>query len=130
MKNLRQTYVIKAPVKKVWQALVNQNIIYKWGGGPAKMDDKEGTDFKLWGGDIFGKNIKIIKEKELTQDWLEKGWEKPSLVTFKLAPRAKNTELILIHKNIPDDRVDDIAAGWKDYYLGPMKDYLEKNNGN
>jgi len=126
MKNLKQIYKIKAPIDKVWQALVLPKIIKEWGGGPVIMEDKEGTNFELWGGDIFGKNIKVIKERELIQEWQEKEWKKPSLVTFKLIKKAENTELILIHKNIPDDKFDDIGAGWKDYYLGLLKDYLEK----
>jgi activator of HSP90 ATPase len=128
MKNLQQTYSIRAPIKKVWQALTEPKIINAWGGGPAKMQDKEGTDFSLWGGDILGKNVKVTNEKELVQEWQEKEWEKPSLVSFELSPTAKGTKLILIHKNIPDSRLVDIGQGWKDYYLGPLKDYLEKES--
>jgi hypothetical protein len=31
----------------------------------------------------------------------------------------------LIHEDIPDENVKDINDGWKDYYLGPLNDYLE-----
>jgi activator of HSP90 ATPase len=126
MKNIKQVYKIKAPIKEVWQALINPKIIAKWGGGPAKMTPKEGANFTLWGGDILGKNIKVVKEKELTQEWLEKGWKKPSEVTFKLIEGQNQTKVILIHKNIPGERAADISQGWKDYYLGLMKEYLEK----
>ena len=53
---IKQHYVIKAPVAKVWRSFVDPKVIDSWGGGPAKMDDKVGTKFSLWGGDIYGIN--------------------------------------------------------------------------
>ena len=126
MKNIRQSYKIKASVEKVWQALVNPEIIEKWGGGPAKMSAKEGADFKLWGGDIFGKNLKVIENKELIQEWLQKGWKSPSVVTFKLKEKDGYTQVDLIHENVPAKDLLDISSGWKEYYLGPLKSYSEE----
>jgi hypothetical protein len=31
-----------------------------------------------------------------------------------------------VHENIPEGEVDEIADGWKRYYLGPLKELLEK----
>jgi len=125
MKTIKQKYKIKAPIEKVWQALTDPRVINKWGGGPAKMDGKKGTKFKLWGGDIYGINTKIMRNKELSQDWFQKGWENPSKVIFKLSAKGKQTQLILIHKNVPDKDVTDVEEGWKEYYLGPLQSYLE-----
>lgn len=126
MKHITQTYAIKAPLKKVWQALVDPEIITDWGGGPAKMDEKEGTEFSLWGGDIHGTNTKVVPYKLLTQDWYEGGWVKPSRVSFTLTHKNEVTTLKLDHKDIPDDAATDIEDGWKTYYLGPMKELLEQ----
>lgn len=104
---------------------MDSKLINEWGGGPAKMDAKVGTKFTFWGGDIYGKNIKVVENKELAQDWFQAGWKKPSKVTFKLTSRGGTTEVALIHKNVPDEDTENIDMGWKDYYLGPMKDYLE-----
>lgn len=126
MKTITQKYKIKAPVEKVWQALVDPKIINKWGGGPVKMTDEAGAGFKLWGGDIYGKNIKVVENKELVQEWSEKGWQEPSEVTFKLSSLKRQTEIALTHKNVPDEEAADIAEGWREYYLGALKDYLEE----
>jgi len=32
----------------------------------------------------------------------------------------------LLHTGVPDEDYADIADGWKEYYLGPLKDNLEK----
>lgn len=125
MKTIKQTYNINDSVKDVWQALVDPKIIDEWGGGPALMDNKVGTKFTLWGGDIYGKNIKVVENKELVQEWFGGKWEKPSKTTFTLKEIGDKTEVRLLHEDVPDMEADDIAEGWKDYYLGPLKDYLE-----
>ncbi len=126
MKIINQTYTIKAPLEKVWQALTDPKIIEKWGGGPAVMDSKEGTEFSLWGGDIFGKNISIVPEKKLQQEWYGGKWDEPSIVLFTLTSNGDTTTVDLLHKNIPDSEAAEIESGWRQYYMGPLKDLLEK----
>lgn len=126
MKAIKQRHIINAPVEKVWQALVDPKEIEAWGAGPAKMVDKKGFQFSLWGGDIYGTNTKVVRYKILEQDWQEKGWSSPSKVKFTLHEENGKTTLELLHENVPDNEAADITDGWKRYYLGPMKDYLEK----
>ena len=89
------------------------------------MDDKVGTEFVLWGGDIHGTNTRVVKEKMLVQDWYGGDWPEPSRVKFTIASEERGTKVILVHDGIPDDEVDSIRNGWRDYYLGPMKEFLE-----
>lgn len=126
MKAIKQTYLINAPVADVWKALVDPQIIDKWGGGPAQMTDKVGFEFKLWGGDIHGKNLEVEPSKKLVQDWVSGDWKNPSKVTFILNSEADKTVLELLHENVPDEEEKSIDQGWKDYYLGPLKKLLEE----
>lgn len=126
MKVIKQKYIINAPIEKVWKALVDPRDIDSWGGGPSKMNDKEGFKFEFWGGDIFGKNIEVVPTKKLVQEWQYRGWKNPSIVTFNLSSKGDKTEAELIHEDVPDSEASDINQGWKDYYLGPLKDYVEK----
>ena len=125
MKTIKQEYHIMAPLEKVWDALVNPKTIDKWGAGPAEMNDKVGTEFRLWGGDLYGKNLKVIKEKKLVQDWTEGDWEKPSKVTFTLTHKDGCTTVYLLQKDVPDKDASDIEDGWNRYYLGQIKKLLE-----
>ncbi len=125
MKTIKQSYAIKAPLAKVWQALVDPDIISQWSKNPAYMDDQVGTEFKLWGDGIYGKNVKVIAEKLLEQEWSDSSFAKPSHVRFELREQDKVTTLDLIQENVPDDRVEDIDDGWKVYYLGPLKKFVE-----
>ena len=120
--------MIKAPVSKVWQALVDPNIINKWSENPAQMDDKVGTEFKLWGGEIYGKNTEVITDKLLVQYWSDSTFSLPSSVRFELNEHDGATTLDLTQEDVPDDQIDDISNGWKVYYLGPLKKFVENQS--
>jgi len=126
MKTINKLYKIAAPQNQVWKALVDAEVIDKWGGGPSNMNSKVGYEFQLWGGDIHGKNIEVDDEKKLVQEWFSGDWQKPSKVTFTLKTVDNETILELEHVDVPDEDVDDIDQGWDHYYLGPMKQMLEK----
>ncbi len=126
MKSIKQSYTINVPAKDVWQALVDPKIIDKWGAGKSVMDDKPGFEFSLWNGSIWGKNIEVVKQKKLVQQWYaEKKWEKPSIVTFTLEEKSGKTTVSLLHTDIPDSEYQGISKGWNDYYLGKIKNLLE-----
>ncbi len=129
MKTIKQSYLINAPMEKVWQALVDPKEIEKWGAGPAKMDSKVGTKFSLWDGDIHGKNIEVIHSPagryKLVQDWYGGDWPQPSKVTFTLSQKNNQTQVELLHENVPDKEESGIADGWNSYYLREIKKYLE-----
>jgi len=129
MKAIRKSYKIAAHVDQVWKALVDPEVIGEWGGDPIKMDSKVGFEFQLWGGDIYGKNIEVIDEKKLVQEWSIRNWSKPSIVTFTLKDGGNETVLELKHVGVPDEEIDDVDQGWDDYYIGPIKKMLEKKAG-
>jgi activator of HSP90 ATPase len=126
MRKLKMLYYIHASKKEVWHALVNPTIIEAWGAGPAVMNEKTGTKFKLWGGDIFGENKEVIAEIKLVQEWFGGKWKEPSIVTFNLTEDNGLTTVELIHENIPDNEFESIKEGWDEYYMGPIKKYLEQ----
>lgn len=127
MKIIKQTYSINASIEQVWKALTDPKQIDAWGGGPAKMDDKVGTKFSLWGGEIWGENKEIVQNKMLVQDWWSETdkWDVASKVTFMLKSVSGKTQLTLTHENIPDKDAKSIDAGWKSFYLAPLKQSLE-----
>jgi activator of HSP90 ATPase len=63
------------------------------------------------------------------QEWYSNNrqWEKPSLVTFTLNQEKDKVRIELLHIDVPDADAESIKEGWKEYYLGPLKEYLEEN---
>lgn len=125
MRPITKIYHINALIEKVWQALTTIDGINAWGGGPAKMDLKNGGKFSLWAGDIFGKNLEIDAPRKLEQDWQYEGWKKSSRVVFELSEKAGETTLKLTQTGVPAEEHDNIDDGWDQYYLGPLKQYVE-----
>jgi len=125
MKTIKQSYYIDASVEKVWQAFVDPKIIDRWCGGQAEMDDKTGTKFKLWGGDVHGTNLEVIKEKKLVQEWYSSDVEGKTLVSFVFSKEKDGTKVELVQEGVPDKKEKDLADGWKDYYMEPLKEFVE-----
>lgn len=125
MSTIEQAYRIKAPLERVWQALVDPEIIRRWSGTKAVMDDQVGTEFSLWDGDLTGKNIEVKPLEKLIQEWRYRGWPTASVVTFALEAEGEDTVVSLLHESVPKQSATSIAAGWKDYYLGAIKELLE-----
>lgn len=125
MKDFNYELIIAADREEVFAALTVPFQIELWSGYPAIMDDKEGTEFSLWEGDICGKNLSITPNKEIVQEWYFGESESKSIACIKLKINQNKTRLILSHKNIPDEVYDEICEGWREYYLGSMQNFLE-----
>lgn len=58
---ISKAYTIKAPLSKVWAALVSPALISKWSGAKAVMQAKSATTFELWD-DYYFRPIKELLE--------------------------------------------------------------------
>ncbi len=125
MADLRYEISILADTEEVFAALTNPFQIEIWSGYPAKMSIDEGFEFSLWDGDICGKNIKVINNKLLIQEWYFGEQDNDSIVEIKLSKKGKETIVYLSHTNIPEEAYKEIVEGWQEYYLGSIKRMLE-----
>ena len=125
MKELKKTIHIKVPREVVFNALVNPLTIELWSGYRAVMEARAGTEFSIFEGDITGKIKRVEPPGVLEQVWDFGEQEDESLVRFELHDEGNKTRLELSHTNIPDEAFENIETGWKEYFLGAMKSYLE-----
>jgi uncharacterized protein YndB with AHSA1/START domain len=126
MPTIEQKYEMSATPEQVFEALVNPDIIQRWSGDEAKMGANIGDTFMLWGGQMFGKNLEVIRNKKLVQEWCYDQWDTPSKVTFTLKPKGKITIVELLHEDVPEKSLKTITEGWNSYYLGAMKEMFEE----
>ncbi|MEK7202331.1 MAG: SRPBCC domain-containing protein [Patescibacteria group bacterium] len=127
MAEIKETFLIASPIEKVWQALVDPEIIAKWSNAPARMSAEVGFEFELWNGDISGVNTAVEKPNKLVQEWQYGDWPKPSIVTFDVTSTDDHTEIKLTQTGHPSSEEKDLKEGWDIYYLGAIKKYLEAN---
>lgn len=124
MKTFKKEYTINVPLDEVYEALVLPELIQEWSGQHADMDIKRNGTFSLWGGSIHGVNLYVAKD-QIIQDWKEDIWEDYSRVTFNLSENNGCTTIGLIHELIPPRGFKSIVKGWDEYYMTPLKDFLE-----
>jgi len=118
---------IEAEPEEIFLALTNPFTIELWSDMPAKMDANEGTEFELWDGDICGKNLEIVPNQKLVQEWYFDDLQEPSIATVKLHPHKTGTNVEVKHTNIPDEAFENINEGWREYYMGAIKRFFEED---
>ncbi len=125
MKNIRKIVHIKSPMEEVFNAMTNPLTIELWSGYPAMMEAVPGTLFSMFDGDITGTLLAIEPPSMLAQQWDFGEQTIPSVVRIKLSEEGQQTRIELDHSNIPDEAFDNINTGWKEYFFGALKSYLE-----
>jgi uncharacterized protein YndB with AHSA1/START domain len=125
MKNLRKTIHIKVPRETVFNAITNPLTIELWTGYEARMEAIPGSEFSMFDGDISGRIRTFESPSLLEQVWDFGEQEEESLVRIELFEEPGKTRLELIHTNIPDEFYENIEEGWRNFYLGALKSYLE-----
>jgi len=127
MPTIEQTYEMNATPEQVFDALVNSETIQIWSKDEAKMGPDVGDKFVLWGGQMFGTNLEVVKNKKLVQEWCYDQWEAPSKVTFTIKTKGKKTSVHLLHEDVPEKSLKSIEEGWNSYYLGAMQEMFDEN---
>ncbi len=124
MPTVTKNYIISASPKEVYNALIDEDIIEQWSGSAATMDIEHNGLFSLWEGSIHGVNLEVNPTK-IVQHWKQIEWSDYSKCTFTITAKGKDTELNLVHQDIPEQSAKDIDNGWDEYYLQPLKQLLE-----
>lgn len=125
MKDFKHYVSIDAEAEDVYACLTNPFTIELWSDMPAKMEAEEGTEFEMFEGDIAGKIIELEPNRKVVQQWYFSDQEEPSIVTFKIHLDKRKVSLELRHTNIPDEAYEEMTEGWKKYFLGRIKEFLE-----
>ena len=125
---IRQTCVIDASPDDVYMAYIDPKKHAAFTGSPAAGTAKVGGTFTAWDGYIKGKYLKLEEGKRIVHEWTTTEWPvgyPPSIVEIVLKSRGGKTELTMVHSKAPAEQADDYAQGWRDYYWGPLKAFME-----
>lgn len=125
MRDFKFYISIDAGPEDVYACLTNSFTIELWSDMPAKIEAVPGTEFEMLDGGIVGRMLELEPNKKVVQQWYFGDQEKPSIVTILIHPDKSKVSVELRHTNIPDEDFKDITDGWKKYYLGRIKEFLE-----
>jgi activator of HSP90 ATPase len=114
---------------RVYQLLTDEKQFAAMSGAPAKIENKEGGTFSLFGGAILGRNIELAEGKRVVQAWRDAAWAPGffSVVRFQLSASGSGTHLMFDQAGYPESDRASLVAGWKSHYWDPMKAYFGKS---
>ena len=127
MKTFKKSFKINAEPSDIYSAITNPYTIELWTGYHAVMSEIPGSEFSLWDGDITGINLEFIRDKKVVQEWYFGEQSEKSTVIITIHPDKEDSVVTVEHSNIPDEDFDDIAEGWKEYYMGAIMNFFNPN---
>ena len=125
---ITQKVILPARPQEVYDALLDPKKHSAFTGSKATGKARVGAKFTAWDSYISGKNLELEKGKRIVQEWITTDWPEgypPSKLEFAFKEVDGNTELTMIHSEIPTDQRDELEKGWTDFYWIPLKNYFE-----
>lgn len=128
-KDLRQGAMLRAGPHDVYEMLMDSRKHSAFTGAKARISRKVGGKFTAYDGWIEGRNIRLVKDRKIVQEWRGADWPKGhySTVTINLKGSGRGTKLMFSQKGIPAEKYSDIRDGWKEWYWEPMKAYIAES---
>jgi activator of HSP90 ATPase len=111
----------------VYRAFLSSKEHTAFTGSEAKCNDRVGGRFKAWDEYIVGKNVKLVKDKMIVQEWKTSEWPEsyePSILKISLKKKGGGTQLSMIQSRVPASQVDQYDKGWYESYWEPLKRYF------
>jgi uncharacterized protein YndB with AHSA1/START domain len=124
MAELVREIVIDATAETVWPFLTEPESHLQWMGTEAELDPRPGGAYRvLVGGKhpAVGEFVEVVPNEKVVFTF---GWDEPehpiragsTTVEITLHPEGEKTRVRLVHRDLPDDAVEQHTQGW-DHYL-------------
>ncbi|MDO8625463.1 MAG: SRPBCC family protein [Candidatus Diapherotrites archaeon] len=123
---IRQTVLFDASPHDVFELLMDSKKHSEFTESKCVISRKVGGKISAYDGYISGKNLEVIADKKIVQEWSASDWPEGtvSIATFEFKPKGTKTELVFTQTGVPADFVDDITSGWHEHYWDKMKLFL------
>ena len=129
-KTINQEVMINASPHEVYAVLMNSKKHSELINSNADISPGVGGKFKIYNGYIEGKNIELVKDKKIVQDWKgeEECWPENhySRISILLEEISEGTRLVFTQEEMPEKCYDNFYDGWFDNYWKPLQDMFKK----
>jgi uncharacterized protein YndB with AHSA1/START domain len=125
--SIQVSIVLPASAERLYRAWMDSNEHAGFTGSPADIDPVVGRAFSAWDGYISGVTLELQPYRRIVQSWRTTDFphgSPDSRLEILFTERGAETELRLIHTNIPDGQGAGYEQGWIDYYFTPMQEYF------
>ena len=122
-KNIKQVVTFKASPSELYEMLMDSKKHAKFTGEIAKISKRVGGKVSAYGGWIEAKNLKLIPNRLIVQEWRGASWPKGhmSKVMFLFTKIKTGTKLTFGHTKVPAKDAPHINTGWHEQYWDKMK---------
>lgn len=112
--------------EQLYVTLLDSQRIAAWTRSAPQMEafpPKEGSEFKLFGGSITGKFVKLVPNEHITQLWRLEDWKSGhyAQVDILLKQGAGETMMVVKWTGIPVGEEDRVRGNFEDYYVRSIK---------
>jgi activator of HSP90 ATPase len=125
---IKQTVIIpKATPKQVYDAYTDPKKHSEFTDSRATGKPVVGGKYSTWDGYIFGKYLVVEEGKRVVQEWTTTDWEdgySASKVELTFKAVGEDTEITMVHSNVPKVQASEIEQGWIEFYWNPLKEYF------
>jgi uncharacterized protein YndB with AHSA1/START domain len=120
---IHQEVIVQSTPEAVFEVLTSaKKFAEMTGGRSAEISAEPGGAFKLFGGDIEGRNIELIPGARVVQAWRPTAWPKGlySLVRFELTREGGGTKIVFDQIGHPEQAEIMLTTGWQGMYWDPI----------
>jgi activator of HSP90 ATPase len=116
----------KAKAERIYQALLDAKQFSAFSGLPAEIEPRPGGAFKLFAGQIEGRNVELVVNQRVVQAWRPASWPagEYSIARFELVARDAGTRIVFDHIGFSEDKREGLTDGWREHYWEPLHKYL------
>ena len=105
MKTIRQSILIDATPKELYEAILDPKMHTKFTGAKATGSMEVGGKFTAYDGYISGVNLELEENKKIVQQWTSTDFPKDHMteVVFEFLPQEHGTKIVFTQKNVPEE---------------------------
>jgi activator of HSP90 ATPase len=97
-------------------------------GARARIGRKVGGKFTAFGRQLEGKNLHLVRGKQIVQFWRATHWKKGdwSILVLTFCRVAGGAQIDLVQIGVPAYDQKGVRKGWPKYYWRPWKNYISQ----
>ena len=113
--------------ERIYQAWLDGKEHGAFTGAAAEIDARVGGAHSAWDGYIQGTILELSPGRRIVKSWRTEEFPEgspDSRLEILLTSEGGETEVTLIHTEIPEGQGSKYEAGWADFYFEPMQEYF------
>lgn len=124
-KTIKHKVRFKASPETIYGLLADSRKRTEVTGRKAVMSDQVGGMFSTDEGQVTGVNVDLVPGRRLVQAWrrtdFPEGIYSMAAITLDQLPGG-GTQLVLTHRGVPKQLLDDVEEYWRHGYWAPMRE--------